>query len=109
MNVNKTVKQVGIILLLVTMPLAIGIPLFLVYDKPEFLEVPLAAFGVLELLVLTVTIQVRDNKKRKAGRLLKEDKDSDEYQNYINFRKIILISSFINLVLSLVAFLMFGR
>lgn len=91
------------------MPLAIGIPLFLAYKRPELLEVPLAIFGVLELLVLTVTIQVRDNKKRKAGKLLKEDKDSEEYQTYINFRKIILISAFINLALSLIAFLVFGR
>ena len=68
MNTNKTITQIGIILVLVIMPLAIGIPLFLANrDRPEFLEIPLAIFGVFELLVLTVRIQVRDNKKRKAG------------------------------------------
>lgn len=109
MNTNKTITQVGIILVLVIMPLAIGIPLFLANrDRPEFLEIPLAIFGVFELLVLTVRIQVRDNKKRKAGNL-KEDKDSEEYQSHVNFRKIILISAFINLALSLVAFWIFGR
>ncbi len=109
MDINYTIKRIGIILLLVIMPLAIGVPLYLVYDRPELLEVPLAAFGIFELLVLSITIHIRDHKKRKAGVLIKEDKGSEEYKKHVNFRTIILISAAINLALSLIFFWTLGK
>lgn len=53
MNTNKTITQIGIILVLVIMPLAIGIPLFLANrDRPEFLEIPLAILEYLNFWYL---------------------------------------------------------
>ena len=58
MNNNKrTIKIIIISAILILFPFIIGIPFTLGYQRPVILEVVLALFGLIELLVLMIIIQ----------------------------------------------------
>ena len=105
---NKTWKTVITLIILSGVPILIGLPLQLAYKDRRFIEVFLIITGLLELLVLNVRFRRRETKRRRDKLPLQEEKESVEYVKYVDFQRLLVISGVINIVLSILYFLIFG-
>lgn len=105
---NKTWKTMITLLILSAIPILVGLPLQLIYKDRPFIEVFLIVTGLLELLVLNVRFRRRETKRRKDKLLYQEEKKSEDYNKYVDFQKLLVISGLINIVLSILYFLIFG-
>ncbi len=103
-----TLKKVLVVVILTVVPIVIGLPFTLGFGNKVIMEVTLAVFGLLELLVFMIRIRMKDKRLYKETKSNKEFKESPEYTKYINIQYLLLISAAINLVLSLLYFYIFG-
>ena len=110
MNNNKrTIKIIIISAILILFPFIIGIPFTLGYQRPVILEVVLALFGLIELLVLMIIIQLKQRKLYKENMTNSEFKMTDGYKKYKTAIIIILSTAGANLMLSLLYFYFFVK
>lgn len=103
---NKIILAVWYVVLTL-IPILIGLPFTLIYDKPEVIEVSLVVFGLLELLAFNIRNGLSDRKLYKK-KIMKEDwKKTEEYRQFVQIRTMLIISGIINLSLSFIYFYIF--
>ncbi len=108
-NKKRIIKIIIISAILVLLPFIIGIPFTIGYNRPVILEVVLALFGLVELLVFMILIQLKQRKLYKEDLTNSEFKATDGYKKY-NIAKIIILSTAAaNLFNSLIYFYFFVK
>ena len=103
----STLKKILIVVILTVVPIVIGLPFTLGFGNKVIMEVTLAVFGLLELLVFMFRMRMKDKKLYKDAKTNKEFKETEEYGKYINIQYLIFISAIINIVLSVLYFYIF--
>ena len=69
-----------------------------------YLEVIYVIFGLINLMLITIRIRMRDSKNYKKDKTITEDKTADSYRIWIKEQYLIAITGIIDLVISLVVF-----
>lgn len=92
------------ILCVVGIPTFVGGLLSLIFKDLLYLEIMYVIIGLIDLLIITVRLRVRDGQNYKKYKSVKEDKTTDDYKKWVYFQYIIAISGAIDLVLSLIVF-----
>lgn len=106
---NQTLKKTLIITILSLIPLLIGLPFTLIYKKPEVIEVSFVVFALIEFLFTNIRYSRKERKLWKNRSSGKVDKTSEEYVNYLDVQRILLISGITNILLSVLYFQFFGK
>lgn len=91
-------------LCVITIPLVIGGILSLILQDLLYLEGMFVVIGLIDLLIITVRLRIRDGQNYKKTKSIKEDKTTDDYKKWVYFQYIIAISGLIDLALSLIVF-----
>jgi len=86
-------------------PIAIGLPMALVYQDEIYLEVMLVVFGLIWFLILLGRMNHHDRENKIKTGSFKNDKKSSEYHEYITMQTVTLSAGVISLALSYLTFL----
>lgn len=70
-----------------------------------YLEVLYVIFGLVDLLLITIRIRLRDSKNYKKNKTIYEDKKSPEYIKWIKEQYLIAVVGVIDLLISLIVYL----
>jgi hypothetical protein len=97
-------KNVITTIIFVLIPIAIGLPMALVYHDEVYLEVILVVFGLVWFLILIARMNHHDRENKIRTGSFKNDKKSLEYHEYITMQRIMFIAGAISLGLSYLTF-----
>ena len=70
-----------------------------------YLEVIYVVFGLIDLLLITIRLRIRDSRNYKKNKSIVEDKTTKEYKTWIREQYLIAILGAVDLAASLVVFL----
>ena len=90
---------------IILLPGLIGGLLAAINQNILYLEVCYVVFGLIDLLLITIRIRIRDGQNYKKNKSIDEDKTSDEYKVWLKEQYLIAIFGGIDLLTSLVVFL----
>ncbi|MBO7614181.1 MAG: hypothetical protein J6T15_00560 [Bacilli bacterium] len=88
----------------VGIPTIIGGILALIFKDLLYLEAMYVIIGLIDLVIITVRLRIRDGQNYKKYKSIKEDKTTDDYKRWVYFQYIVAISGAIDLVLSVIVF-----
>ena len=91
-------------LCVVSIPTFVGGLLAIILQDLLYLEIMYVVIGLIDLLIITVRLRIRDGQNYKKTKSIKEDKTTDDYKKWVYFQYIVAISGAIDLVLSLIVF-----
>lgn len=89
----------------ILLPGIIGGILAAVNKNLIFLEVMYVVFGLIDLMLITIRLRMRDGQNYKKRKSITEDKEDDDYKIWLKEQYFIAILGIIDLLLSLVVFL----
>lgn len=92
------------IVCVIIFPAIPGLIISLVNGDITAFEVMYVVFGLLDLLLITIRLRVRDNHNFRKNKSVVEDKTTVDYKQWLYFQYIIAIAGFADLAISLVAF-----
>ena len=101
------INSIIFVAILILIPIVIGLPFTLAFGNKEILEVSFAVFGLLELLVLMIMIQIKSRRLYKNNMSNKDFKETTKYLQYKRVFYILLSTASINLLFSLLYFYIF--
>ena len=104
---NPILKKVITIIILTIIPIAIGLPFSIVYNRYEIVEIMLVITGCLELLAINIRSRKREKQNLKKYQRYDSKKTDEGYEEYNNVKIILIISGLINLIASLIWFFIF--
>jgi hypothetical protein len=97
-------KNIITTLIFILIPIAIGLPMALVYHDEIYLEVILVIFGLVWFLILIGRMNHHDRENKIKTGSFRNDKKSLEYHEYITMQKIMFFAGVISLALSYLTF-----
>lgn len=98
-------KNIITTVIFILIPIAIGLPLSLVYQDEIYFEVLLVVFGLIWFLILVARINSHDRENKVKTGSFRNDKTSLEYHDYITMQKMLFTAGIICLAISYIAFL----
>ncbi len=104
---NPILKKIITILILTIIPIAVGLPFAIVYNRYEIVEIMLVLMGCFELLAINIRSRRREKENLKKYQRYDSKKTDEGYEEYNNVKKILIISGLINLLASLIWFFIF--
>jgi len=102
---KKIIINIGLLILI---PFFIGLPMELLFEKPEIVQVVLVLFALFEFLIVIGRINRHDLFNKEAYGTFRSDKTTTEYQDYIRIQKTLFISGVGNIIVSYLYFLIMG-
>ena len=85
-------------------PLAIGGIALLITEYLGVFEAAYVLIGLIDLLIITIRLHARDSRNYKKNKSIVEDKTTKDYKEWKNFQYLLGLAGAIDLLLSLVAF-----
>lgn len=100
-NIIAYALYIGVMVLL---PGIIGGVLALSQKDLIYLEVIYVVFGLIDIMIITVRIRMRDSRNYKKDKTIVEDKNAPEFKKWLMEQYLIAIIGAIDLVISLIVF-----
>lgn len=104
-NFHSTKTYIILGSLLILIPSVVGGIFSLIFKYLLYLEVTYVVFGLLVLLAIPIRLRMRDSQNLKKTKSISEDKTTDEYKVWLKEQYLIAIFGVIDLLLSLLVFL----
>lgn len=104
---NPILKKVITIIILTIIPIAIGLPFSIVYNRYEIVEIMLVITGCFELLAINIRSRRREKQNLKKYQRYDSKKTDEGYEEYNSVKITLIISGLINLLASLIWFFIF--
>ncbi len=109
-NETKTkfiIKTIIYSLILVLIPLIIGMPFRFAFDRRVILETVIVMFGLIELLIISIMVQLKSRKLYREKMTNSDFKMTDGYKKYRYVILLLLFTAIYNFIESLFYFLIF--